>query len=254
MTEELQLKYTQAVSLLDGKSRDGILSSGAAFKREKLVDIALTMKETLDELYAFAMKTTSKQTEIIENTCNMIANCCIEKIQKKVDETIPADILGLNSVTDVECSDSSEQSSSYAQMLKSNRGNHVVKNIVKDVVSLQSKEEKERKERENNVIMFNLDEDPTTENENDNKDKDFVENLCKNILEIPNIKVQKMFRLGRKSETKIRPLKMVFENNSDKRVFFGNLYKLKNSEPNIKKVSICQDLTLLQREELNGLL
>ena len=82
-------------------------------------------------------------------------------------------------------------------------------------------------ERENNVIMFNLDEDLTTENENDNKDKDFVENLCKNILEIPNIKVQKMFRLGRKSETKIRPLQMVFENNSDKRVFLATCINLK---------------------------
>ena len=132
---------------------------------------------------------------------------------------------------------------SFADVLKSEQGQHFAQSIAQNTLAEHNKEELEKKKRENNIIIFKM---PESGGESRNNDRKFVEDLCSDALSLGLGKGQ--------DNTKIRPVKVVFENSFDKRKFMSKLYLLKDSEQKFKNVSISHDLTEVERETVKSLL
>ena len=174
---------------------------------------------------------------------------------------------------------------------KSSNSGEFVQKIAKQVANKQKQIALERDERENNIIIFNVPEEngdskekdansneenkdtnPNEENKDSNsneenkdsnskeenkesKDKDalFFKSLCKDNLELGEFENVKVTRLGIKRENNIRPIKVIFGQNWDKRKFLSSLFKLKNNK-NFANMRVSHDMTESDRMENKRLL
>ena len=57
-------------------------------------------------------------------------------------------------------------------------------------------------------------------------------------------------RIGKRSDTKSRPLKVIMRNLNEKELVMNNLNKLKNAEDKFRKISITDDYTNEEREAI----
>ena len=104
----------------------------------------------------------------------------------------------------------------------------------------------QRKSRDCNVIVFNL-------KEGNNKEDDIkmVEQLFHH-LKLKKDPV-KFFRLGKKVSTKIRPVKINFDNVEAKKRFFSSLFNLKTAAEQFKKIQVQHDLSKDERDKQSEL-
>ena len=251
LLEELQVKYLEAISVLEGKSKQTLLNYGRPCTREKLLDVVFSLKDIYDNLFALADKS-AKEASIVENASNVIVNNCMEIVGKKVNECLPSIMFNNGDPTSAETN-----KLTFAEALKSHGTKEVVKHIARDVVTYQNKETIDRNNRERNIIVFNMEENvsnnATTQAE---QDETLINEVLSHSLELTDLNFQ-VSRVGRKptsAQGKPRPVKIVFENLDDKIACLSNAYKLKDAEESHKKLSLSHDLTTLQREELKGLL
>ncbi len=105
----------------------------------------------------------------------------------------------------------------------------------------------QRNSRENNVIVFNL-----KEGNNKEDDTKMVEQLFHH-LKLKKDPV-KFFRLGKKVSTKIRPIKINFDNVEAKKRFFSSLFNLKTAAEQFRKIQVQHDLSKDERERQSELL
>ena len=105
-----------------------------------------------------------------------------------------------------------------------------------------------REQRRNNLVIFQLQEEPaTSQNERQQKDKQAFRELCSAILE-EEIHPTKLYRLGPKIGNKTRPLKVELSENQTKHKILKNAIKLKDT-PNFNSTAIAPDYTPQQLEE-----
>ncbi len=104
-------------------------------------------------------------------------------------------------------------------------------------------------DRERNIIIHRA---PESDAENmqarKEDDTDFVMALCE-VLQVDDILVERVFRLGPPKADHIRPLKVILGSVEDKAEFMSNLYQLRSAEDVFKGLSITNDLTQSEREE-----
>ena len=97
---------------------------------------------------------------------------------------------------------------------------------------------KERKQRAANVIIHGLSEKEEID------DRAQIEKIFKAVS--VELMPMSFTRLGRNlKSTRGRPLKLVMNSQGDKAVFMKNLTKLKTADDELRKISITNDLTLL---------
>lgn len=140
---------------------------------------------------------------------------------------------------------------SWADIVSKEKRGGFINNLAREVAKETRVSSLDRSKRENNCVIFGCCE---SEGEVDEKkrDNEFVESLCKYIgLESGNVEV---FRLGKKKEKIIRPIKLIFENLDNKKQFLSLLYKLKNGPEDFKKINIQHDLSPSERDYLKTLL
>ena len=65
--------------------------------------------------------------------------------------------------------------------------------------------------------------------------------------------INKIIRLGKPEQGKSRPLQIVMEEVDKKQELFANLNKLKDAPDNIRKISVTNDLTKKERDEIRAL-
>ena len=105
--------------------------------------------------------------------------------------------------------------------------------------------EQEREKRSANLIIYGISE-TTTEGNSKENDQNFVASLLDKIGVAQRPK--QLFRLGKQTEGRARPVKLVMENDEDKATIMARLGNLKNAEDAFRKVSIRDDYTLEERE------
>lgn len=134
-----------------------------------------------------------------------------------------------------------------------------VEQAVKDEIEKQLIEDKDIEARRCNIIMYripeNLTEDLSTRKANDTK---FVADLLAAVFQV-NIQdgdIVKQFRLGRFSTAAegARPLLVGFKDIDTKDEIMSNVRKLRQADPQFTSVSIANDLTPKQREEVKNMI
>lgn len=118
--------------------------------------------------------------------------------------------------------------------------------------SERQKEEKEdRERRRKNVIIFNLPESNKEQGKDrELDDKQTCEQVFERTLNVGGCKIEKVFRLGKKQDAKVRPTMVKFEDEVSKwQIISKAKYLKEQKDETIKGLIISLDLTLQQREE-----
>ena len=141
-----------------------------------------------------------------------------------------------------------------------------IKGGIDTMVDARNKEFEDRKRRELNIAIFNLAEhnhengfdnkkcdeaEHNHENGFDNKkcDENDVRAICRS-LGVEGLEIVTHYRLGKKNENKIRPLKVILGNKAQRKTLLANTKTLPDKvSPEYSKVIIVRDLTTTQREE-----
>ena len=125
-----------------------------------------------------------------------------------------------------------------------------VKEGLDKMVDARNRELEDRRRRDLNLTMFNLPE-PNEENSAANKqaDEQAFKIICRR-LGLEEVNVMSSFRLGRKSENKIRPIKLILSDKSHRKFIIDNEKHIPRKVPAVwQRVVITKDLTPLQRKE-----
>ena len=122
--------------------------------------------------------------------------------------------------------------------------------LAKQVVNTQKQMTSDREKRENNVIIFNVEEKDSSSSDDD---VSFFNSLYKQTLKLGDTPEIKVSRVGVRKENNTRPMRVVFTENSNKRKFLANLYKLKPHEK-FQNIQINHDMSKTDREEKKKLL
>jgi len=112
-------------------------------------------------------------------------------------------------------------------------------------------EQKEIELRQNNMIIYRVDEiDSEAAEDRKAGDALFVHEMCNDVLKVSmgTGDIEKMFRLGRREEGKVRPLLVRFSNVDKKASVMANVKELRTAPDRYKKISLAHDLTPRQRE------
>ena len=94
----------------------------------------------------------------------------------------------------------------------------------------------ERERKKNNIIIYNFPEDTA--------ERDKLLKICKDSADL-DIKIHKLFHLGRKTDNKARPLLVALESEVEKLELLSRALKLRFHEE-YKNIFIAQDMTKLQ--------
>lgn len=122
---------------------------------------------------------------------------------------------------------------------------------IADVIGISETiaEMEERKNRSKNILLFNIPESTATlQSDCINDDLSQVTNILKKVDNVDTTNLQ-MYRLGRKSTEKTRPIKIILSD-----VNQAKLVLMKKSiHSNNNTIKIKHDLTVLQRQQISSL-
>ena len=115
-------------------------------------------------------------------------------------------------------------------------------------------EVKDKEVREQNIIIYRLKESEETNVEARKKyDDNLIQRLHNEVLELNNLKVKNITRLGRKQDGKDRPTKVTLESTEDKTRIMQRLHKLHDADETYRNISVSHDLTRDERNEVRKL-
>ena len=167
-----------------------------------------------------------------------------EKIEGKV---VAVDVNHVNEDGE-EPSTSDGTGRSYAKVLGALSSPKHIKEAIREVKNDDKIEESEAEKRSKNVIIHGAEE--IGDNPADVKKED--DGYVKDILKILGIRSTpaSVTRLGNADDRKRRPIKMVMRSIEDKVKVMNNLNKLKGTQDDLGKISITEDYTTTEREEI----
>jgi len=134
----------------------------------------------------------------------------------------------------------------------------MIKFVVHGEINRKTAEEQDVERRKRNIIIYRIPEkkmDNVTEREL--SDTVYVKDLldCVFNMKVEEQDLDKMYRLGRWSEDKARPLLVAFKTVEMKEIVMANLRSLKHTVDKFKGVSISNDLhPIKEREEIKAMI
>ena len=129
------------------------------------------------------------------------------------------------------------------------------KMVLKEAMSEQKKEDEEKSKRESNIIIYRAPESKHVDTKmRIDHDRQFFNQLCNSVLEIGELETVEVTRLGKKTNPDdARPLRIKLNNKLDKLKLFDSLGKLRVADTPFKSLSIADDMTQREREEVKKL-
>jgi len=133
----------------------------------------------------------------------------------------------------------------------------MIKFVVQEELKKKTEEDQDMESRKRNIIIYRVPE-KRMDSVSDRKASDlaFVKDLLDGVfsIELNEQDIDKMYRLGRFSEDKARPLLVAFKCYEQKDQIMANLRKLKQPIEKFRGISISHDLHPKEREERKRLL
>ena len=125
--------------------------------------------------------------------------------------------------------------------------NRIVERAVERIEGNMMGEIEEKMQKKNKVVMFNLKE---AENREETRDKEKCEEIIKESLDLYDVKVRQVTRIGKKTEGKTRPILVEMENEKEKWAVVARAKRLREARnPEWRKIGVQPDMTRKEREE-----
>ena len=250
------------------KSCDSMIDESADQKREQIAhqltlqkrneecqrNIMKEREQTIDELSLKISEMESKSSQvqnvdkIIEKKFEVIADKLNKDLSEKLSEKMAQALEKINDklTTIPEKIDQNYESFKDVVVRKENTTVPTAnfKEIMTEERNEQLVQDRERKRRAMNVIIHGVPEE--------GNDKSYVEDLLQRIgvTTVP----ESVLRLGNvpevSSSNKIRPLKIKFHSPEEKEKMMSRLSNLKRAEDKFRKISITDDYTIEERQEI----
>ena len=143
----------------------------------------------------------------------------------------------------------------YADMVKKSIESREEISSVKEAVKVSVRDLTEYEERDKSIVIFKLNESKKDSAVKRNQeDREFVEALIDQGINISPQEIQTSFRLGLYKDNVTRPVKVIFANKSSQVKVVEHLYRLREAEQRFKDVNISIDRTRAQRDQLKVLI
>ena len=131
---------------------------------------------------------------------------------------------------------------------------HPLREIMKEAMVEQRHEDELQAARECNVMLYRVQESSEKEvKKRKDHDAKFFTDLCDIVLEIEPPEIVEVTRIGKPEKDKNRPLRIKFKEAKDKEMVINNARKLRHAEDTFKGISICEDLSKKDRDEVKAL-
>ena len=236
--KEYRTKYQAETKDLRDKNKDQemqIKMQGGVIKqlqsKEKQGDVAAPVTEIMDidaKLEAFSANILSKVTELMENKIDAItAKGPTDPVHS--NETVNPPAVTWSNVV------------SQPQDMKT---------VMRVARNDEKIEEGEKQRRANNIIIHGAEEIGETPDEIKTNDAGYIKDIFAKIG--VEVKVVTIARLGTSREGK-RPIKLIMKSKEDKEKVMNNLSRLKNTEKDFGKISLKDDYTSNEREQIRML-
>ena len=128
--------------------------------------------------------------------------------------------------------------------IPSSTASETIRTVINDDRNLQLIQNQQRKLRSNNLIIHGVKE------ENDHSDEDFVKEFTKDLGTDFQPKLIQRLGTGTAENNKIRPLRITMNTEEEKDKIMSRLPNLKNSRDRIKKITVTEDYTVEERQEI----
>ena len=126
-----------------------------------------------------------------------------------------------------------------------------MKIVMREARNDEKLEESEKQRRANNIIIHGAEEIGATPVESKSNDAEYIKEILAKIgVEVAPASIS---RLGAPRENGMRPIKLVLKSGEDKEKVMRNLGKLKNTERYFGKISLKDDHTANEREQIRKL-
>ena len=129
----------------------------------------------------------------------------------------------------------------------------LIKFVVQEEMNKKTAEERDLENRKRNIILYRVPEKKTDSvPERKTSDTVFVKDFLDGVfnMKVDENEIEKMFRLGRWSEDKARPLLVAFRNIEQKENIMANLRNLRQPIDKFRGISISHDLHPKEREDI----
>ena len=144
-----------------------------------------------------------------------------------------------------------QMSETYADSIKKNLNPDEqvfdLRKIFNETKSEELVQQKEREARAQNIIIHGLPEEPDTP-EGEEADIRTIKEILDAIEVAPDF--ESFIRLEKRNESKSRPIKLKMSTLNEKKSVMSNLSKLKQAPENFRKISVTDDYTEKEREEI----
>ena len=195
-------------------------------------------KYSIENIIDDRLKTFEKKIDQVMST--KLTSIC-QTLQEKLNETIVT-----KTIVDIP----EKMNESFKDALTKNIPPTTIPNfkqVITDERNNQLIQEKERKRRATNIIIHGVD-------ENSDKNADSDKNYVKGFLETLGVDthVESVARLGKTDEerTRSRPLKIRFRSEEEKHSVMNHLSNLKKAGERFNKISVTDDYTIQERQEI----
>ena len=121
--------------------------------------------------------------------------------------------------------------------------------IMKEALVEQKQEDLQEK-REHNIIIFRADESKDAESKRMDYDRNFFRELCTDVLELRPFDIEEVTRLGKPNQDRARPLRIKLKEKADKLKITAKLRNLGNADEEFRGISVADDLSQKDREEI----
>ena len=254
----LATKCEESKTLLEKAKEIKHQSNVLKQKNEELEDYHVSLRKKFDK--GVNDSRSPKKSQIIEkdflNSIENLLDTKLVEVEKRIKKSV-LDEFQTNKVNlDNKLDAVINESESYAEAVKVSRnlndlpkGINDFKSILNDARNEQLLEEKERESRSKNFIIDGLEE----KGENNDAIKINDAKTTELFFEKINIEARptKYFRLGKAEPNKRYPLKLEMATNSER--VMNNLNLLKGTEEELGKLSVKEDYTKSEREQIKDL-
>ncbi len=184
------------------------------------------------------------------NDMHKLINERFDKIEKSIDQLVSQNIRQHSPMVQVEKLETKleeviSNNQSYADKINQNLEANTIASIMKETKNEELVQQRERKLRSCNIIIHGVED---AKENGPAKDKEFVTALFAAIG--VDHRPKTIVRLGRPDNNKCRPLLVTMNTDDEKDLVMTRLPNLKNAEDNLKKVSITDDYTVDERNEI----
>ena len=245
-TNEDELRKLISAREADIKAQRKMFDEAGNPEYDNMMNIENKMKNSLEKLMDDRLGTIHEKIELSINTLitkkfnESSAN--LQNIERKIQGAIEHNetFIDLTGKTDAAATNT------WSSVVSGQRNQF--KKAIREIKNDDKIEELEIEKRSKNIIIHGAKE--IGENTNDVKKED--QGYVKNILEILGIPTppESVLRLGKPNEGKKRPLKVTMTSKEEKANVMSSLGKLKGTEDVLGRISVTDDYTATEREEV----